>query len=137
VPSRLARFTGRVVSLAQKAVVGERAPPFEDGENGYADWVTVAIHGFNEYLDHTYRRLPDVLDEMPGVVTTLDLPVADLPDFTTVYTRKRDLEMRTWRVLLWLSAELHDPGDVQTIDATDMARIAASQNYAKGGKYTF
>jgi hypothetical protein len=37
VSSKLARFTDRVVSLAQKAVVGEPDPAFEAGEDGYAD----------------------------------------------------------------------------------------------------
>ena len=137
VSSKLARFADRVVSLAQKAVVGEPDPAYEEGENGYADWVIVAIHGLREYLDHTYRRLLDVLHEMHGIVAQLDLAVAELPDFTTVCTRKQDLEMRIWRVLLRLSAELHNLGDVQAIDATGMDRIAASQHYAKRTNYTF
>jgi len=79
----------------------------------------------------------DVLHEMHGIVTKLDLAVADLPDFTAVCTRKQGLEICIWRVLLRLSAELHDLGDVQEIDATGMNRIAASQHYAKGTNYTF
>jgi IS5 family transposase len=66
---------------------------------------------------------------MHGIVAQLDLEVADLPDFTNVCTRKQDLEMRIWRVLLRLSAELQDLDDVQAIDATGMDRIAASQHY--------
>ncbi|AWB28524.1 IS5 family transposase [Halococcoides cellulosivorans] len=137
VPTKLARFTSRVVSLAQKAVVGEPDPAYQAGDGGYADWVIVAIHGLREYLDHPYRRLLDVLHEMPGIVAKLDLAVTELPDFTTVCTRKQDLKMRIWRVLLRLSAELHDTGDVQAIDATGMDRIAASQHYAKRTNYTF
>ena len=45
--------------------------------------------------------------------------------------------MRIWRVLLWLSAELHDLGDVQAIDVTGMDRIAAGRHYAKRTNYTF
>jgi hypothetical protein len=45
------------VPLAQKAVVGEPDPALQEGEDGYADWAIVAIYGFHEYLDHTYRRL--------------------------------------------------------------------------------
>ena len=78
-PTKLARFTDRVVSLAQKAVVGEPDPAFEPGEGGYADWVIVAIHGLREYLDHTYRRLLDVLHEMHGIVDKLDLDISKLP----------------------------------------------------------
>ena len=33
----------------------------------------------------------DVLGKMPGIVAKFDLTVGELPDFTTVCTRKRDL----------------------------------------------
>ena len=133
--SKLARFTDRVVSLAQKAVVGEPAPALQDGDGGYADWVIIAVHGL--CVDHTYRRLLDVLHGMYGIVAKLDLAVDELPDFTTVCTRKQDLEMRIWRVLQRLSAELHDTGEIEAIDATGMDRVAASQHYAKRTNYTF
>jgi len=95
---------------------------------GTAEMFLFDLHGLREHLDHPYRRLLDVLHEMHCVVAKLDLAVDELPDFTTVCTRKQDLEMRTWRVLLRLSAELHD---------TDMNRLAASQHYAKRTDYTF
>jgi len=38
---------------------------------------------------------------------------------------------------LRLSADLHDTGEVQAIDATGMARIAASYHYAKRTNYAF
>jgi hypothetical protein len=91
VPSKLARFTSRVVSLAQKTVVGDPAPAFEPGESGYADWVIVALHGLREYLGHSYRQLVDVLHEMPRIVSRLGLEVSELPDFTPVCTRMKDL----------------------------------------------
>jgi IS5 family transposase len=137
VSSKLARFTERVVSLAQKAVVGEPAPAFAPGETGYADWVIVALHGLREYLGHSYRQLLDVLHEMPRIVSKLDLAVGELPDFTTVCTRMQDLEMTRWRVLLRLSADLHEPGEVQAIDATGFDRRAASRRYARRTNYTF
>jgi IS5 family transposase len=137
VSSKLARFTSRVVSLAQKAVVGDPASAFEPGESGYADWVIVALHGLREYLGHSYRQLLDVLHEMPRIVSKLGLEVAELPDFTTVCTRMQDLEMARWRVLLRLSADLHEPGEVQAIDATGFDRRAASRRYARRTNYTF
>jgi hypothetical protein len=94
VPFKLTRFTDRVVSLAQKAVGGDPDPAFEDGDGGYADWAIVAIHGLREYLDHTYRRLLDVLHEMYGIVAKLGLEVAEMSDFMTVCARKQDLKMR-------------------------------------------
>jgi IS5 family transposase len=137
VSSKPARFTDRVISLAQKAVVGELDPAIEDGDGGYGDWVIVAIHGLREYLDHTYRRLLDVLREIRRIVAKLGLAVADLPDLTTVCTGEQDLEMRIWRVLLRLSADLHDLGDVRAIDATGTDRIASTQHYGKRTNYTF
>jgi len=137
VPTKLARFTKRVVSLAKKAVVGNPRPAYEPGDSGYADWVIVAIHGLREYLDLPYRRLLDVLYEMPRIDRILGLRPGELPDFSTVCARKQRLKMPVWRSLLQLSADLHDTGEIQAIDATGMDRIAASQHYAKRTNYTF
>jgi len=79
----------------------------------------------------------DVLGEMPGIVEKFDLMVGELPDFTTVYGCKQDLEMRIWRVLLRVSAHLKDPGEIQAIDATGFDRVAASHHYANRTTYTF
>ncbi len=135
--SKLARFTSRVVSLAQKAVVGTPNPAFRPGENGFSDWVIVSIHGLKTYLDLPYRRLLDVLHEMPRIARILDLEVSQLPDFTTVCARMQGLKMPILPLLLQLSAELHDTGEIQVIDATGMDRIAASQHYANRTNYTF
>jgi IS5 family transposase len=125
------------VSLAKKAVGDGEEPPVQKGEGGYADWVIVGLHGLREYLGHPYRRLIDVLHEMPGIVSKFGLTVVELPDFTTVWTRKQELEMRIWRVLLRLSAQLQDTGDIQAIDATGFDRVGASQHYANRTNYTF
>lgn len=61
----------------------------------------------------------------------------ELPGFTTVCTRKQDLEMRIWRILLRLSASLHESGDVQAIDSTSLAYRSSSHNYAKRVKDIF
>ncbi len=108
VSSKLARFTERVVSIAQKTVVGEPSLAVNKGNGRYADWVIIAIHSLQQHLDHPYRRLLDGLHEMPRIVSTPGLEMDELPDFTTVCARKQELEMRLWRVLLRLSAELHD-----------------------------
>jgi IS5 family transposase len=137
VPSKLARFTQKVVSLAQKAVVGNAKPPVQRGDGGYADWVIVSIHGLKTYPDLPYRRLLDVLFEMPRIDRILGLEPSELPDFTTVCSRMQDLQMPLWREFLRLSAELHETGDIQAMDATGVDRIAASQHYAKRTNYTF
>ena len=79
-PSRLVRFTERVVSLAQTAVVGEPDPAFQDGDGGYVHSGIVAVHGLCESLDHACPRLLDVLHGMYGTVAKLERAVADLPD---------------------------------------------------------
>ncbi len=81
-------------------------------KGGYAEGVIVAIHGLREYLDHPYRRLLDILREMPTIVAKSGLSVNELPDFTTAYARKQNLKMPVWRMLLQLSAELFDAGEV-------------------------
>jgi len=43
--------------------------------------------------------------------------------------------MRLCRNFLRLSAELHDTGEIQAIDATGMDRVAASHLYAKRTNY--
>ena len=136
-PSQLARFTDRSVELSQDAVTGEPAPAVKKGDGGYADWVIVSIHCLREYLNQPYRRLLDILQEMPGITAKLGLSVAELPDFSTVCTRKQDLEMRIWRVLLRLSASLHDLGDAQAIDATGFKRHQASRHYVLRVGYNF
>lgn len=135
--SKLARFTKKVVRLAQKAVVGNAKPAIQRSEDGYADWVIVSIHGLKTYLNFPYRRLLDVLYEMPRIDRILGLEPPYLPDFTTVCARMQELKMPIWRRLLQLTAELHDTGEIQAIDATGMDRIAASQHYAKRTNYTF
>ena len=123
--------------MSQKSVVGEPQPPLQKSDGGYADWVFVAIHCLREYLDQPYRRLLDILHEMPRITATLGLSVDEFPDFTTVCTRKQDLEMRIWRILLRLSASLHESGDVQAIDSTSLSYRSSSHNYAKRVKDTF
>ncbi|WP_327051922.1 IS5 family transposase [Halomicrococcus gelatinilyticus] len=136
-PYQLACFTSRCVDLSKKAVTGEPAPTVRKGDGGYADWVIVAIHGLREYLDQPYRRLLDILQEVPRITAKLGLSVDELPDFTTVCTRKQDLEMRIWRVLLRSSASLHDFGKVQAIDATGFKRHDASRHYVLRVGYNF
>lgn len=117
---------GRLDLLLKKAVGDDSASAVQKGEGGYADWVTVGLPGLREYLGNP------VLNEVPGIVAEFGITGPELPDFTTVCTRKQDLEMRIWRVLLRLSAQLQETGEiqVQAIDATRFNRIAASQHYA-------
>ena len=136
-PSKLARFTKRCVGLCQKAVGSDPDPPVRKGDGGYADWVIVGLHCLREYLDHTYRKLMDVLQEMPTIIEMFGLTASTLPDFTTVCARKQDIKMNVWQVLLRLSVSLHELGDVQAIDATGFGRRAVSRHYGKRIRYYF
>ena len=135
--TKISRFAEMVVSLSKKAVAGEPAPAYKPGKNGYADWVILAVQGFKEYIDTDYRKLMDVLREMPRIAKSLGLTVETLPHFSTVCARKQAIPMRRWRAILDGSVELYDLGDVQAIDATGVDRIQASQHYAKRTDYTF
>lgn len=69
------------MSNAQKVVVGQAAPPINKGETGYADWGIISIHALREYLDPPYRRLMEILFEMPLITSILGLRPSALPDF--------------------------------------------------------
>jgi len=131
----------KVVTLAQKAVVGNAKPALQRGDGGYADWVIVSIHGLKTYLDLPYRRLLDVLYEMPRIGRFLDLEPSELPDFTTVCTRMQGSKMPIWRRLLRLSAGTipipADPGDRRNRDGSYRGEPALRQTdelHVQGGE---
>lgn len=105
VSSHLSRFTDRLVTLAKRAVSGVPDPAVKKGDGGYADWVVIVLHGLREFLDLPYRRLLDILHEMHGIVEKMGLKISELPDFTTVCVRKRELKMAVWRTLLRRSSD--------------------------------
>ncbi len=74
---------------------------------------------------------------MHGMIKKMNLKPSELPDFTTVCARKQQLKMSVWRVLLRLSTDLHDTGEVQAIDATGFDRHSASHHYANRTDYIF
>jgi len=136
-PSQLARFPLAVASIYQKAVTGDPAPPVEEGAGGYADWVIVAIHGLREYLNQPYRRLLDILQEMPGIAAKLGLSVDELPDFTTVCTRKqgpRNADLARAAAVVGVAPRIRRG---QTIDATGFKRHDASRHYVLRVGYNF
>jgi hypothetical protein len=110
-PTQLTHFTNRCVGLFQKSVVGEPHSALQQGDDGYAGWIIVAVHCLRKYPDQLYRRLLDVLHEMSHILAKLGVSVDEFLDFTTVCTRKQDLEMRIWRILLRSPASLHEFDD--------------------------
>ena len=71
----------------------------------------VAVHCLPKYPDQLYWRLLDVLHEVAQIPAKRGVSVEEILDFTTVCTRKQDLEMRIWRILLRSSASLHEFDD--------------------------
>lgn len=135
--AKLARFTRRCVASAKKAVRSDLAPPVKLSDGGYTDWVIVALHGLRTYLNQPHRRLLNLLQDMPRIVSKFGLSTGVLPDFTTVCARKQTLKMTVWRVLLRLSAVPHDFGEVQAIDSTSFAYRSSRRNYAMHVEDTF
>ena len=66
----------------------------------------MVLRGIQEYFGQPYCRLIDVMCEVPGIVAKFDLKMNEQPDFTTIFTRTEDLEMRIWRVQMRVSAQL-------------------------------
>jgi hypothetical protein len=91
--SNLSRLSCKVVPVVKKAVGDDLDSAVQKGDGRYADRIIVGLHGLRSYLGHTYRR-HDVLHQWPGVAAKFNLSVTELPDVTTVCTRKLDLEMR-------------------------------------------
>ena len=89
VQTKTTHFAETVVSLSKKAVAGAPAPAYRPGKEGYADWVILTVQDFKEYLGHDYRKLMDVLREMPSVADSLVLTVETLPHYSTVCARKQ------------------------------------------------
>jgi IS5 family transposase len=99
--------------------------------------VILAVQGFKEHLNHDYRKLINLLREMPRVTASLGLTVETLPHYSTVCARKQSIPMKRWRAILNASVELYGLGDVQAINTTGVDRVQASQHYAKRTDYTF
>jgi hypothetical protein len=126
--STLARFTGRMVSLGKKALIGAPEPAREGGRR---------LRRLGDRRDSSSSRVPrspvltaNVLSEIRRICRILRLD----PGFSRFYNRfdayagpqnegvSRALER---------SAKLHDTVEIQATDATGMDRIAASHHYAK------
>ncbi|RDZ34081.1 MULTISPECIES: IS5-like element ISHvo1 family transposase [unclassified Haloferax] len=133
--SKISRFTKKAVTLA-KNVVGDRgevAAPA--GGGGFADYALVSLHCLRIYLDESYRNALDLLSEMPHILAEIGLEEGDLPDHSTLVKAFDRFQMKAWRVLLRLSAQLHDPSGHAAIDATFFDRENASKHYCRRTNY--
>ena len=127
--SEVSRFTERAVTLAQNAVGGRDESAAPDGGGGFADYAVVSLHCLRVYLEKSYRVALDLLSEMPQITGEIGLDTADLPDHSTLIKAFDRFTIEIWRVLLRLSAQLHDPSGHAAIDSTFFDRENASRHY--------
>ncbi|WP_267643966.1 IS5 family transposase [Haloarchaeobius amylolyticus] len=133
--SKISRFTSKAVRLAKNAVGGRGEVAAPEGGGGFADYAVVSLHCLRVYLDKSYRDSLDLLSEMPHILGEIGLSEANLPDHSTLVKAFDRLKMEVWRVLLRLSAQLHDPSGHAAIDATFFDRENASKHYCRRTNY--
>lgn len=133
--SKISRFTSKVVRLAKNAVGGRGESAAPEGGGGFADYAVVSLHCLRIYLEKSYRVTLDLLSEMPQILGEIGLNTADLPDHSTLVKAFDRIEMGVWRVLLRLSAQLHEPSGHAAIDSTFFDRENASTHYCHRTNY--
>jgi len=133
--SKISRFTSKAVTLAKNAVGGRGEAAAPEGGGGFADYAVVSLHCLRIYLEKSYREALDLLSEMPQIVAEIGLDPGDLPDHSTLVKAFDRFEMKVWRVLLRLSAQLHDTADHAAMDATFFDRETASKHYCRRTNY--
>jgi len=133
--SKISRFTRKAVSLAKNAVGGRGEAAAPEGGGGFADYAVVSLHCLRIYLEKSYREALDLLSEMPQIVAEIGLEAGDLPHHSTLVKAFDRFEMKVWRVLLRLSAQLHDTADHAAMDATFFDRETASKHYCRRTNY--
>ncbi|RQG89381.1 IS5 family transposase [Natrarchaeobius chitinivorans] len=133
--SKISRFTGKVVTLAKSAVGGRGESAAPQGGGGFADYAVVSLHCLRIYLEKSYREALDLLSEMPQILAEIGLEKADLPDHSTLVKAFDRIKMAVWRVVLRLSAQLHEPSGHAAMDATFFDRENASKHYCRRTNY--
>ncbi|WP_284009196.1 MULTISPECIES: IS5 family transposase [Haloarcula] len=92
----------------------------------------VSLHCLRVYLEKSYREALDLLSEMPQILGEIGLDTADLPDHSTLIKWFDRIKTALWRVLLRLSAQLHEPSGHAAIDATFFDRENAASTTVAG-----
>src|SRR6056297_2137445 len=133
--SKISRFTKKAVRLAKTAVGGRGEVAAPEGGGGFADYAVVSLHCLRIYLAKPYRDALDLLSEMPQILAEIGLEKADLPDHSTLVKAFDRIKMAVWRVLLRLSAQLHDTSGHAAMDATFFDREHASKHYCRRTNY--
>ncbi len=133
--TQISRFTGEIVSIAQRIAGDEDESAAPEGGGGFADHTLVSLHCLGIYLDTSYRMTIDLLKEMPQITAEIGLRTADPPSPSTLCKAFDRISMSVCRVLLRQSAQLHDPSKHGAIDATFYERSAASRHYCQRTSY--
>ena len=133
--SKISRFTSKAVTLAKNAVGGRGEAAAPEGGGGFADYAVVSLHSLRIYLGKSYREALDLLSEMPHILAEIGLEADDLPHHSTLVKAFDRFKMEIWRVLLRLSAQLHDTADHTAMDATFFDRETASKHYCRRTNY--
>ena len=133
--SKISRFTKKAVRLAKNAVGGRGEVAAPEGGGGFADYAVVSLQCLRVYLEKSYREALDLLSEMPHILEEIGLKPADLPDHSTLVKWFDRIKTALWRVLLRLSAQLHEPSGHAAIDATFFDRENASKHYCRRTNY--
>jgi IS5 family transposase len=120
---KITRFTSKVVQLAKNAV------------GGFADYAVVSLHWLRVYLESSYREALDLLTEMLHTLGEIGYDAADIPHHSTLVNWFDRIRTAPWRVLLRLSAQLHDPSGHAAMDATYFDRENASKHYCRPTNY--
>ncbi|QLH81684.1 IS5 family transposase [Halosimplex pelagicum] len=133
--SKISRFTNKAVQLAKNAVGGRGEVAAPEGGGGFAEYAVLSLHCLRVYLEKSYRETLDLLSEMPQILGEIGLDATDLPDHSTLVKWFDRIKTALWRVLLRLSAQLHDPSGHAAIDATFFDRETASKHYCRRTNY--
>ena len=133
--SEVFRFTTRAVTLAKNAVGGRNESVAPAGGDGFADHALVSLHYLRVYLERSYRVALDLLSAMPQILREIGLEAADLPHHSTLVKAFDRFTVGIWRVLLRLSAQLHELSGHATIDSTFFDRENASHHYCRRTNY--
>ena len=110
-----------------KQALGQAAG--ESPFGGLARWKHIVIHCYRLEDDHSYRETENRLRCFSDLREILELPLNDVPDYSTIYKSFDRFEMTVWRALLRVSAEQHPQSGHVALDSTFFERGYASEYY--------
>lgn len=125
--SKFSRFTSKAVRLAKNAIGGRGEAAASEGDGGFADYAVVSFHCLWMNLEKSYHNVLDLLIEISHILAEIGLEEVDLPNHSMLVKVSDRFGMKIWRVLLLLSAQLHDTQISWQLARRNAARLPASQ----------